>query len=654
MTADFPKTNHQPGEGYTGSGVSIVVLNRNGAAHLKNFFESFYTYNSNESYELIVVDHASTDNSLGILRDYERKLKIRVIKENTNKSFSYSNNNAVNLSGYENLLFVNNDIVLRKDVIPGVLNHLKNPGVGVVGIELYYPGEGMGYGPIQHSGIRFREDLRYRFFRPCNLKSSRAVEIEHVPAVTGAFLACRKSDFRKAGGFCESYFYGYEDVDLCLSIAKYTKKKCVIDRKLFAIHDESATQRKDARRSVKQRRLHNIGTLISRYGYGLKRACRRDMYKKDQFWTDTRPVIGFVVGQGLPQAESSDGFTARKLAESLEQESGFECRLMPEKTGTSDWYDASGLDVLAVSASAYDLTKLKNPKPSLIKAALVSGLPEEWIRKSWFGCYDVYLCPADQAVFSVLEKAGCEAHELKGFPVYNSSLESGQGVLCGRSVPGSESMTLAEAARLEGGRKFARILENYRNKKYRIAIKIAVRSYKGINKWADYRYASEMGRQFKKLGHSVRIDIFPEWYRNESFGDDVVIVLRGFRRYRPSASHINLLWHASHHKRAALEEYANYDHVFVSSEVWANRPNGSLAVPVSVLLEDIEYSDYGPIYNGLVGYLKAGLAAVKSIVKSGKRTSGGLDELAHKNAFMRQAMEFLKIIDECNARKSIN
>ncbi len=36
------------------------------------------------------------------------------------------------------------------------------------------------------------------------------------PVVTGAFMVCRRTEFIELGGFCESYFYGYEDVDLCL------------------------------------------------------------------------------------------------------------------------------------------------------------------------------------------------------------------------------------------------------------------------------------------------------------------------------------------------------------------------------------------------------------------------------------------------------
>lgn len=661
MTAHLSKINSESSENYPGTGVSIIVLNKNGGIHLKNLFESFFACNSHGFYEFIVVDHASTDNSLNVLKGFEKKLNIRVIKENTNKSFSHSNNNAASLSRYGSLLFVNNDIVIKNDVVPGVLNCLKNPEVGVVGINLYYPGESMEHGLVQHAGIRFKEDLRHQFFRPYNLKSPGTGKKEYVPAITGAFLACHKSDFIKAGGFCESYFYGYEDVDLCLSIAKYTKKKCLIDHDLFAIHDESSTQKKDARRSIKRRRLSNIGALISRYGYALKRAAWQDMYNKSGFWTESRPVVGFAVTDAMLQAEASGYIHVSKLAGTLAREWGFECRLIPGKSKERDWYNATGLDVLVVMESAYDPTKLKNAKSSLIKTAWIPGFPEEWICKGWFDNYDLYLCTSHETVDSVREMTGYEAHELNGFPVYNSAAECGQEANDSRSAPGEwdkfgpgpESMTLAEPAFLGIAEKFARILGDYRGKKYRISIKIAVRSYKGINKWTDYRYALEMKSQLKRLGHSVRIDIFPEWYRSESFGDDVVIVLRGFSEYKPSGSHINLMWNIGHYEKVAPDEYAGYDHVFILSEALADRLKKSLGAAVSMLMRDAESSGYGFMYDGFPGYIKASLAAVKNM-RSREPAWNRADRLTQKNVFARQVLEILKVVDECNARKSIN
>jgi hypothetical protein len=196
--------------------------------------------------------------------------------------------------------------------------------------------------------------------------------------------------------------------------------------------------------------------------------------------------------------------------------------------------------------------------------------------------------------------------------------------------------------------RFTRILGVYRSIKYRISIKIAVRGYKGINNWADFHYASEMKKQLKRLGHSVRIDIFPEWYRDESFGDDVVIVLRGFSAYKPSGSHINLMWNISHYENVTSDEYAGYDHVFISSEDWVRKPRKTMGSPVSVLFKEAAFPGRKFLYDGLLGDLKS---MARSMKKLGERS--GVIALP-PDFFSRPILEILKVVEECNARKCIN
>ncbi len=475
-------------------GLSIMVLNRNGAIHLKYLFESFSAHNSHGCFEFIVIDHASKDNSLEVLKDFEKELNIKIIREITNKSFAHSNNNAAGLSRYENLLFINNDIVIKNNVIPKVLNHLKNPEVGVVGIDLYYPGEGMERGPLQHSGVRFREDLRHRFFRPYNIKHPGTGRIEYVPAVTGAFLACRKTDFMKAGRFFENYFYGYEDVDLCLSIAKFTGKKCVVDHDLYAVHDESATQKKDARGAVKKRRLGNIKTLVSRYGYGLKRAIGRDIYNARSFWIEGAPM---------------------------------------------------------------------------------------------------------------------------------------------------------------GAEQFAKIIGNFHPENYRISIKIAVPDYKTVNRWTDYYYAVGLQKQFARLGHGARIDVLPDWYRGESFGDDVVIVLRGSGQYKPSAMHINLMWDIDQNGKLTADECEGYDHIFTASKSHADKLKAMEPVPVSTLLRCVE-PEGRIMYGGFMAGLQHKLSIMTGLRGSGDAVQAIEVENIENDDFARRAEEILKVVAASDARKSID
>ncbi len=94
-----------------------------------------------------------------------------------------------------------------------------------------------------------------------------------------------------------------------------------------------------------------------------------------------------------------------------------------------------------------------------------------------------------------------------------------------------------------------------------------------------------MKRQFEILGHSVRIDILPEWENPQIFGDDVAIVIRGLSRYKPKSYHINLMWNISHPDKISLEEYEQYDRVFVASHSYAEELQKQVKVPVQTLLQ---------------------------------------------------------------------
>lgn len=142
------------------------------------------------------------------------------------------------------------------------------------------------------------------------------------------------------------------------------------------------------------------------------------------------------------------------------------------------------------------------------------------------------------------------------------------------------------------------ILKIYREQKYRIAIKIGVPNYDVLQHWGDYHFALAMKREFKKLGHSVRIDILPEWYRREASADDVVIVLRGLSEYAPSDEYINLMWNISHPDKVSKEEYDKYDHVFIASNSYAEKLASQIDTPVTPLLQCTDPSVFYPDDSG--------------------------------------------------------
>ncbi|WP_435165149.1 CgeB family protein [Falsirhodobacter sp. 1013] len=108
-----------------------------------------------------------------------------------------------------------------------------------------------------------------------------------------------------------------------------------------------------------------------------------------------------------------------------------------------------------------------------------------------------------------------------------------------------------------------------------IRIKIACPNLKEAPAWGDYHFARSLQTSLERLGHRVMVDTHDAWYARRE-DEDVAIVLRGRARYKVQPDKINLLWLISHPDRLTPDEYADYDHVAVASDIYAAtlRQNG--------------------------------------------------------------------------------
>ena len=258
--------------------VSIIILNRNGAHHLRLLLKSISENTIYPNYEIIVVDNASDDESIEFLTSNNFKFTISIIKNKYNETFSRANNQAAEIAKGEFLLFLNNDV----DPLYGWLNELIKcalkylPNLGSVGAKLIYPykkGTSLSY-TIQHIGIDFK--MEKNFIRPYNM--GRGLEpfneisdqTAERSALTAATLLIERKRFFEVDGFDERFNYGYEDVDLSLKLyAKGYKNIYCPTAVLF--HYESATQDEDEREYVKKRLLKNINILQEKWLGWLKK-----------------------------------------------------------------------------------------------------------------------------------------------------------------------------------------------------------------------------------------------------------------------------------------------------------------------------------------------------------------------------------------------
>lgn len=120
--------------------------------------------------------------------------------------------------------------------LPPLEEALAAPGVGAVGPLLLYPD-----GRTQHCGVSFTLLGGVRHLYADFPGEHPAVRREHpLQAITGAALLLRRADFEAAGGFCEDYANGYEDLELCFALRKRGLSLAVVSASVV-FHAESRT-----------------------------------------------------------------------------------------------------------------------------------------------------------------------------------------------------------------------------------------------------------------------------------------------------------------------------------------------------------------------------------------------------------------------------
>ena len=93
---------------------TIVIPNLNGAGWLRDSIESIWAQ-TEQDFELIVVDNASTDESLAIARSYVGRERYTLIENDHNTGFSAAVNQGIRAAKGEYVVMFNNDAFAEPD-----------------------------------------------------------------------------------------------------------------------------------------------------------------------------------------------------------------------------------------------------------------------------------------------------------------------------------------------------------------------------------------------------------------------------------------------------------------------------------------------------------------------------------------------------------
>lgn len=206
--------------------LSLILVTYNSSRVLPGFIGALQNHPPACPWELIVIDNASADNSVSLLRDSCREAI--VIENDRNCGFAPAVNQGADHAHGEYYLLANPDIGWEAGVLDNLVAFLNDrPQAAAVTPSLRFP-DGRPQSSLRrfptHGNIWFSRGVPglgwlARHFGRHAYTIPDPPTASVIEAAAAACLLVRASAFHKVGGMDERYFLYVEDTDLCRRLA---------------------------------------------------------------------------------------------------------------------------------------------------------------------------------------------------------------------------------------------------------------------------------------------------------------------------------------------------------------------------------------------------------------------------------------------------
>lgn len=208
--------------------VSIIIVSWNVRDLLKECLTSIYKYTTEISFEVFVVDNASSDGSADMVR--ELFPQVNVIANDYNAGFSKANNQAIRISKGRYIALLNPDTLLIEDVFSPLVKYAdRHNKIGAIGPKIMCS-DGK---TIQKVCARRLPNLYFDFCRLSGL-SSKFPKIfgweymtcwdhkssSYVECLSGACMLVNKKAIDDVGLMEENQFMYGDEIDWCTRLLK--------------------------------------------------------------------------------------------------------------------------------------------------------------------------------------------------------------------------------------------------------------------------------------------------------------------------------------------------------------------------------------------------------------------------------------------------
>jgi GT2 family glycosyltransferase len=202
--------------------IAVVIVTFNGEIWIKKNLNSLL--NSNYPVDIIIVDNASMDETINIIKEFSA---IELIQNKNNLGFGKANNIGIDLAikkGAEAIFLLNQDTWIYENTISNLVEVLfENPNLGIVS-------------PLHYTANETTLDENFNTYFNRSRVEEESESIRIVPFINAAAWLVSKECFLKTGYFDPIFNHYGEDRNFCERV-KYQGYKIGVAKNSAICHD---------------------------------------------------------------------------------------------------------------------------------------------------------------------------------------------------------------------------------------------------------------------------------------------------------------------------------------------------------------------------------------------------------------------------------
>ncbi len=208
--------------------VSVIIVNWNTRDVLRDCLLSVYDQTSEIEYEVIVIDNASIDDSVSMVR--AEFPQVYLIENSENRGFAAANNQGMEIAKGQYVLLLNSDTIILDNAISKTLEFAKDrPNASVVGCKVLNPDRTLQptcfmfpsvFNRLLFTTYLYKIFPRSRFFGRERMSWWDRKDEQEVDVVTGCFMMVRQEAIKRVGMMDTQFFMYAEEIDWCYRFYK--------------------------------------------------------------------------------------------------------------------------------------------------------------------------------------------------------------------------------------------------------------------------------------------------------------------------------------------------------------------------------------------------------------------------------------------------